>query len=92
MMQSVVTTMPFIVKVEQAFKDLECTNYNGFPVLNNAGRPIGIIERDVLIAMIEEKAWYQRPSRESGKFGSKIESAHQESINEENSQKRLGEE
>ena len=71
MMQSLVTTMPFIVKVEKAYKELECTNYNGFPVLNNAGRPIGIIERDVLIAMIEEKAWYQRPSRESGKFGTK---------------------
>jgi hypothetical protein len=27
-------------------------------VLNGQGRPIGIIERDVLITMIEKKAWY----------------------------------
>ena len=52
-MHSPVSTFPFIVKVERVFQELEKHSYNGFPVLNNAGRPIGIIERDVLITIIE---------------------------------------
>lgn len=59
-MHSPAITFPFIVKVEQAYQELEKNNYNGFPVVNSQGRPVGIIERDVLITMIEHKAWYNR--------------------------------
>ena len=68
-MHAPVTTMPFIVKVERAYADLERTSHNGFPVLNSQGRPIGIIERDVLITMIDKKAWYYRETMLGGNFG-----------------------
>lgn len=70
-MHAPVRSMPFIVKVGEAYAELERASFNGFPVLNSYGRPVGIIERDVLITMIERKAWYQRQSRAmSGRFGS----------------------
>lgn len=69
LMHSPVTTFPFIVKVDQVFKELERNNYNGFPVLNSYGRPIGIIERDVAITIIENKAWYYRENMLGGNFG-----------------------
>jgi hypothetical protein len=39
--------------------------------MNNQDRPVGLIERDALIAMIENKSWYFRDSRVSGNFGAK---------------------
>lgn len=48
----------FIAKVADIFYQLEYTTYSGFPVTNKHGRPIGIVERDVLITLIEKKAWY----------------------------------
>lgn len=59
-MHSPVVTFNFIVRVSQAYEILERTTHSGFPVLNSFGRPIGIIERDVLITMIEYQAWYYR--------------------------------
>ena len=50
---------------------LENTDFSAFPVMNNQGRPVGLIERDALIAMIENKSWYFRDSRVSGNFGAK---------------------
>ena len=38
-------------------------------MLNSCGRPVGIIERDVLITMIEFKAWYYRENMLGGNFG-----------------------
>lgn len=52
---------------------LENTEHSAFPVLNNFGRPVGLIERDSLIAMIQNKCWYFRESRVSGNFGKREE-------------------
>lgn len=71
LMHSPVTTFPFIAKVGDIYQQLERTSYNGFPVLNSAGRPVGIIERDILITMIEHKAWYVREGAVGGNFGGK---------------------
>jgi hypothetical protein len=57
-MHAPVRSLHFIVKVETAYQELERASFNGYPVLNSYGRPVGIIERDVLITMIERKAWY----------------------------------
>ena len=72
-MHSPVTSFSFIVKVEKIYQELERNSYNGFPVVNSFGRPIGIIERDVLITMIENKAWYYRENMLGGNFGGNID-------------------
>jgi CBS domain-containing protein len=59
-MHSPVVSCPFILKVEKAFEMLQRTEHSGFPVVNGFDRPIGIIERDVLITMIDNEAWYYR--------------------------------
>ena len=50
---------------------LDNTDHSAFPVMNNQNRPVGLIERDAIIAMIENKCWYFRESRLSGNFGTK---------------------
>jgi hypothetical protein len=53
-----VKSFHFIAKVEDIFFQLQNSDFNGFAVLNVHGRPIGIIERDILITLIERYAWY----------------------------------
>lgn len=48
----------FVAKITDIYYQLENTTFNGFPVLNSSGRPIGIIERDILITLIERHCWY----------------------------------
>lgn len=48
----------FIAKVFDVYNQLELTTHNGFPVINKVGYLIGIIERDVLIKLIEKAGWY----------------------------------
>ena len=67
-MHSPVVTFPFIAKVDKIYEALERTTHSGYPVLNGFGRPVGIIERDALITMIEHKAWYNREPSESPAF------------------------
>ena len=50
--------LKFVCKVEQVWQFLKETSFNGFPVINSAGIPTGIIERDALITLLEKKAWY----------------------------------
>lgn len=70
-MKANVTTFNFISKVKEVYRMLENTDFSAFPVMNNQGRPVGLIERDAMIAMIENKCWYYRESRMSGNFGTK---------------------
>lgn len=51
----------FIAPLEQVYYQLVNTPFNGFPVTNSAGQPIGIIERDTLIALIQKHCWYSKP-------------------------------
>ena len=53
-MAAPVSTFPFLVKVGDVFFQLKNTKYNGFPVLNDRSQPIGIVERDSLILLIEK--------------------------------------
>ena len=53
-MTSPVSQFHFIAKVGEVFFQLETTDFNGFPVVNSEQRPIGIIERDTLITLIEK--------------------------------------
>ena len=48
----------FLAQVEHVFFQLSTSKLNGFPVVNSAGQPIGIIERDSLIQLIKKRAWY----------------------------------
>lgn len=52
----------FIAVVGEVFYQLETTTHSGFPVTNETGRPVGIIERDVLITLIEKQCWYDKDS------------------------------
>lgn len=58
-MTAPVTCFPFLVRVQDVFQQLKNTKFNGFPVLNDRNQPVGIIERDLLITLIEKKAWYE---------------------------------
>ncbi|CDW77635.1 chloride channel protein 7 [Stylonychia lemnae] len=58
LMSSPVRAFNFIVKVQDVLFQLSTTTINGFPVLNCHRRVIGIIERDTLIVLIKNKAWY----------------------------------
>ena len=51
-MHSSPVSFNFISKVHEVYRMLENTEHSAFPVLNNFGRPVGLIERDSLIAMI----------------------------------------
>lgn len=48
----------FVASVEQIYYQLSNTCFNGFPVVNSGGQPIGIVERDTLVELIKKKAWY----------------------------------
>ncbi len=71
LMNSNVITFNFISKVKEVYRMLENKDHSAFPVMNNHDRPVGLIERDAIIAMIENKCWYFRESRLSGNFGTK---------------------
>ena len=71
MMKTNVITFNFISRVKDVYRVLDNTGHSAFPVMNNQDRPVGLIERDALIAMIENKSWYFRESRVSGNFGTK---------------------
>lgn len=94
LMHSPVISFQFIVKVQEVYRYLENTEHSGFPVVNSSGRPVGIIERDALIAMIEHKVWYRRKSGESPKFGERghykqmIEDRQEGTVRTEGSRKR----
>jgi CBS domain-containing protein len=64
-------TFNFITRVKEVYRMLENTDHSAFPVMNNMERPVGLIERDALVAMIQNKCWYFRESRLSGDFGAK---------------------
>ena len=65
-MNAPVKTLNFICKVHEAYRLLENTDHSAFPVVNSLNWPVGLIERDALISMIENKCWYFRESRMSG--------------------------
>ncbi len=48
----------FIAKVQDVYYQLELTTHNGFPVINKTGYLVGVIERDVLITLIQKAGWY----------------------------------
>jgi len=71
LMASPVRFFHFIVKVRDVFYQLANTSFNGFPVVNSYGRVVGIAERDVLITLIQHKAWYYpHLNRQTTNFGS----------------------
>lgn len=49
----------FIANVGETYEQLLTTTLNGFIVVNKGMRVIGIIERDVLISLIERELWYK---------------------------------
>ena len=49
----------FIVNVNDAYEQLSGTTLNGFIVVNNSMRVIGIIDRDSLVTLIQREAWYR---------------------------------
>ena len=55
LMHSPVICFNFIAPVHELYRYLENTEHSGFPVLNGHGRPIGIVERDALIAMLKHR-------------------------------------
>jgi hypothetical protein len=69
-MSNPVTKFNFIEKVGNIYFQLQNTPYNGFPVFNSKRRPIGIIERDVLITLIKKEVWYHSENirRNTGEF------------------------
>eukprot|EP00347_Sterkiella_histriomuscorum_P003230 403365093 len=48
----------FIVNIKEVVYQLTSTRFNGFPVVNGVGRVVGLIERDVLVTLIQKEAWY----------------------------------
>lgn len=52
LMNSNAITFNFISKVREVYRMLENTDHSSFPVMNNQNRPVGLIERDAIIAMI----------------------------------------
>ena len=55
-----VITFNFIAKVRDVYRMLENTSHNAFPVINSKNRPVGLIERDALVTMIQNECWYIR--------------------------------
>jgi CBS domain-containing protein len=51
--------LQFVTTVEQVWHYLKNSKYNGYPVVNSDGQPIGIIDRDALVTLIEKKGWYR---------------------------------
>jgi Voltage gated chloride channel/CBS domain len=68
----------FLATVEQVFYQLQNTPFNGFPVTNSAGQPIGIIERDTLITLIQKHCWYTMPEEKQLNGSSQEDQSHSE--------------
>lgn len=62
---------------------LEITDHSAFPVINNQNRPVGLIERDAIVAMIENKCWYYREQIDNPKFREGRVSANNEKRSED---------
>ncbi len=69
LMSSPVKSFNFIAKVKDIYYQLENTTHNGFAVLNSGNRPVGIIERDTLITLIQKECWYYAEDYNEAKFG-----------------------
>jgi hypothetical protein len=54
----------FVAKVSEVYKQLANTTYNGFPVMNSKGQPIGIIERDTLVVVLGKHCWYRNAKKD----------------------------
>ncbi|CDW84851.1 h(+) cl(-) exchange transporter 7-like [Stylonychia lemnae] len=59
LMSTPVVSFHFVAKVGDVYFQLHNTKYSGFPVMNSRNQPIGIIERDTLITLIQKNAWYE---------------------------------
>lgn len=58
----------FVCKIKDVYYQLENTTFQGFPVINSNLTFIGMIERDVLITLIEKRAWYYPNDYKIGTF------------------------
>ena len=67
-MQTPPRCLHFLAKVKDVYYQLENTTFNGFPVVNTNNICIGLIERDVLITLIEKSAWYYPNDYKLGTF------------------------
>lgn len=59
LMSAPVKSFHFLPTVKEVYYALISTPYNGFPVINGTQRLIGLVERDVLITLLEKKCWYE---------------------------------
>ena len=62
---------------------LDITDHSAVPVINNQNRPVGLIERDAIVAMIENKCWYYRDQKDSPKFRERIITVNNEKTSED---------
>lgn len=55
-----VKSLKRICKVSDVHKALKCEEFNGFPVLDNNGKLLGLISRNFLIIILKNKAWFNK--------------------------------
>ena len=70
-MANEVITLPSIANMESCKKALK-SHHNGFPVLNTAGRLVGLIPKSIVVRLLEKKAFYDKNRLNTGRFSSKI--------------------
>ena len=53
--------LPTIANMEQCKKALQ-SHHNAYPVVNTAGRLVGLMPKNIVVAILEKKHFYDRES------------------------------
>ena len=75
-MKKDVVSLTTVYSMESIRKALD-TSHNGFPVINTAGMLVGLINRRMVVVLLEQKAFYsrdqlERPSQAKSRYSVKI--------------------
>ena len=92
-MKKDVVTLSTISNMESCKKALQ-SPHNAFPVVNTAGRLVGLIPKSMVVVILEKKAFYDRESTDRSEIMPEVANIIQEevprtSLNQDNSREPL---
>ncbi len=71
-MSKELVTLPSIANMESCKKALQ-SHHNGYPVINTAGRLVGLIPKHMVVKILEKKAFYDQSSADRSQMQERTE-------------------
>ena len=71
-MSKELVTLPSIANMESCKKALQ-SHHNAYPVINTAGRLVGVIPKHMVVKILEKKAFYDQSSADRSQMQERTE-------------------